>query len=208
MSAPTLTKFMDDLASAEPTPGGGGAAAAMGSMGVALLSMVARLTLGKKGYEGVTEEMQRQLDESEALRVRLFELVDLDAQVFNQLMAAYRLPKENDDQKATRSEAIQSGLQEATRVPLTCAEACAAGIRLAARSAEIGNRNVISDTGAGVLALLAALRASALNVSINVPSIKNGDFAEMARSRTASLMEECLPLAEAVHERVKARMQE
>lgn len=208
MTTPALQKFMDDLASAEPAPGGGGAAAAMGSMGVALLSMVARLTLGKKGYEGVTDEMQHQLEESESLRVRLFELVDQDAQVFNQLMAAYRLPKENDDQKATRVEAIQKGLQEATRVPLTCAEACAAGIRLAARSAETGNRNVISDTGAGVLALQAALRASALNVSINVPSIKDKDFAETARSRTASLLEECLPMAEAVHERVKARMRE
>ncbi len=199
---------MDDLASAEPTPGGGGAAAAMGSMGVALLSMVARLTLGKKGYEGVADEMQRQLDESESLRGELLDLVEQDAQAFNQLMAAYRLPKENDDQKATRAEAIQKGLQAATKVPLTCAEACAAGIRLAARSAETGNRNVISDTGAGVLALQAALRASALNVSINVPSIKDRDFAEMARNRTISLLEECLPMAEAVHERVKARMQE
>ena len=208
MSALTLNKFMDDLASAEPTPGGGGAAAAMGSMGVALLSMVARLTLGKKGYEGVIDEMQRQLDESESLRVRLFELVDQDAQAFNQLMAAYRLPKENDDQKATRADAIQKGLQEATKVPLACAEACAAGIRLAARSAETGNRNVISDTGAGVLALQAALRASALNVSINVPSIKDKDFAEMALNSATSLLEECLPMAEAVHERVKARMQE
>ncbi|MBU6504328.1 MAG: cyclodeaminase/cyclohydrolase family protein [Betaproteobacteria bacterium] len=201
-----VQQFLDELASAAPTPGGGGAAAIMGAMGAALISMVANLTIGKKGYEAVEGEMKSQLAAAEALRARLTDMVADDVNAFNQLMAAYKLPKDTEEDKSARSEAIQESLKQATRVPLACAHACAEVIRVAQRSAEHGNRSVISDTGAGVLAVQAALRTASLNVGINVPSIKDATFAAVAQQEIDTLLNECLPLTEAVLARVQARM--
>lgn len=206
MQTMPLYQFLDELASAAPTPGGGGAAAIMGAMGAALISMVANLTIGKKGYELVETEMKSQLAESEALRAQLTDMVADDVGAFNQLMAAYRMPKETDIQKAARHEAIQAGLKQATRVPLNCAKTCAAVIRVAQRSAEHGNINVISDTGAGVLALQAALRSAALNVYINTPSIKDPEFVTSVLEDLNALMTEYLPQTEAVYAKVRSRM--
>lgn len=201
-----VQQFLDELASAAPTPGGGGAAAIMGAMGAALISMVANLTIGKKGYEGADAEMKAQLAASEALRARLTAMVADDVAAFNQLMGAYRLPKDTDAQKAQRAAAIQEGLKQATRVPLACAKACAEVILVAQRSAEHGNLNVISDTGAGVLALQAGLRSAALNVYINTPMIKDPDFVAQVSQELEALMAESLPLTEAVYARVRSRM--
>lgn len=207
MSAPLNTsRFLDELASGAPTPGGGGAAAVMGAMGAALISMVANLTIGKKGFEAVDAEMRELLAESEALRERMSAMVEDDALAFDTLMAAYKLPKASDDEKAARSAAIQAGLIAATRAPLACASASAEGVRLAARAVDRGNPNVISDVGVGVLASAAALRSAALNVRINAPQIKDRVFADHALTELEALLAECLPLAEQVHERVKARL--
>jgi formiminotetrahydrofolate cyclodeaminase len=201
-----VQQFLDELASAAPTPGGGGASAIMGAMGAALIAMVANLTIGKKGYEAVEAEMKAQLVEAEGLRARLTAMVADDVSAFNQLMAAYRLPKDSDEQKAARSQAIQDGLKHATRAPLACARTCADVIRLAMRSAEHGNVNVISDTGAGVLAAQAALRSAALNVYINAPSIKEAAFVEASVAEVEALLSECLPLSESVYGAVRKKM--
>ena len=198
--------FLDALASAAPTPGGGGAAAVMGAMGAALISMVANLTIGKKGYEAVEAEARALLADSEALRAKLSAMVAEDAVAFDGLMATYKLPKATDEEKAARSEAIQQGLKGATLAPLACARACAEAVRLAARAAEIGNTNVISDAGVGVLAAWAALRSAALNVDINAPQIRDRAFVDQALTELQALLAECGPLAEQVHSRVQARM--
>jgi formiminotetrahydrofolate cyclodeaminase len=206
VSVITLEEFLNQLASSEPTPGGGGAAAVMGAMGAGLLSMVARLTIGKQGYEGSNQEMETQLRDTEALRYQFYGLVDRDAQAFGRLMAAYRLPRESFAQTEARTSAIQLALEEATRVPLICAEACASGIRLAVQSASMGNRNVITDTGAGVLAFQAALRASALNIMINVPHIRAREFSEGANITIESLLSEYIPMSEQVMKKVELRL--
>ena len=207
MSEPLNTsRFLDELASGAPTPGGGGAAAVMGAMGAALISMVANLTIGKKGYEAVEAEMRELLAESESLRARMSEMVAGDALAFDSLMAAYKLPKSSDDEKAVRSAAIQAGLKAATEAPLACARAAAEGVRLAAQAVDKGNTNVISDVGVGVLASAAALRSAALNVHINAPQIKDRSFADHALTELDALLAECLPLAEQIHERVQARL--
>ncbi len=198
--------FLDALASVRPTPGGGGAAAMMGAMGAALVSMVCNLTIGKKGHEAVEAEMRGLLAASEALRARLADMVAEDAAAFDGLMAAYRLPKDTDEQRAARSAAIQAGLQAATLAPLACARAAAEGVRLAARAVEPGNPNVISDVGVGVLASLAALRSAALNVHINAPQIKDRAFTDRCLTELAGLLAECGPLADQVQARVRARM--
>ncbi len=202
----TTSKFLDALASGNATPGGGSAAAIMGAMGAALVSMVANLTIGKKGYEAVETEMRQLLAESEALRVRLAGMVAEDVAAFDTLMAAYKLPKASDDEKAARSAAIQVGLKLATEAPLACARACAEAVRLTERAVAHGNLNVISDVGVGVVAAWAALRSAALNVHINAPQIKDRAWADRALTELQGLLAECGPLSERVHDTVKGKL--
>ncbi|SMF95120.1 Formiminotetrahydrofolate cyclodeaminase [Methylomagnum ishizawai] len=179
-----IEHFLDALASKAPTPGGGSAAAIMGAMGAALVGMVGNLTVGKKNYEAVEAEMKAMLEQADGLRARLTDLIRADVEAFKQVMGAYALPKDTDAQKQARAEAIQAALKTATDVPLDCARACAEIVRLSRIAAEKGNRNVASDAGAAVAAGYAALRCSALNVHVNVGSIKDGEF---VASRLAEL---------------------
>lgn len=195
----TTATFLDQLASAAPTPGGGSAAAVMGAMGAALVSMVAHLTIGKKGYEAREADARALLADSEALRARMMPMVADDASAFDSLMAAYRLPKATDAEKAVRGEAIQAGLKAATLAPLQCARAAAEGMRLASRALGISHPSVISDVGVAALASLAALRSAALNVRINVPQLKDRAFAQQAEAELDVLLAECLPMGERVH---------
>jgi formiminotetrahydrofolate cyclodeaminase len=202
----TIERFLDELASASPTPGGGSAAAITGAMGAALVAMVCNLTIGKKGYEAVDADMRALLEQTEALRARLTGMVAEDVAAFDALMASYKLPKTTDDEKAVRSAAIQAGLRQATEAPLACARACADVIRLADRAAEGGNANVISDAGVGVLAGWAALRSAALNVHINAPQIKDRAFADKALTELEALLAEGATLSEHVHDKVKRKL--
>ena len=114
----SLEKFLDELASAAPTPGGGSAAAVIGAMGAALISMVCNVTLGKKGQEAAAPQMLAVRTESERLRSRLTAMIAEDIAVFNALMQAYRMPKATDEEKSRRSAAIQASLRAATETPL------------------------------------------------------------------------------------------
>ena len=201
-----VTTFLDELASSQATPGGGSAAAVMGAMGAALVSMVCNLTIGKKAYAEVEADMQAVLLDAEALRGRLTGMVAEDVQAFDQLMAAYGLPKETDEDKATRSLAIQAGLKAATEAPLACARACAEVIELSLRVAEKGNRNVISDAGVGALAAQAALRSAALNVYINVPMIKDAAFAESRKAEVEALLATATAQAEKAYQVTVSRL--
>jgi methenyltetrahydrofolate cyclohydrolase len=202
----SIEKFLDDLASGAPTPGGGSAAAIMGAMGAALVSMVCNVTIGKKGYEAVEAEMQTVRAESERLRRRLTAMVAEDIGAFDSLMAAYKLPKVTDEDKARRAAAIQEGLRSATETPLECARVCAEVIALARRASEHGYLSVISDGGVGVLAGYTALRSAALNVYINAPSLKDRTFAERALSELEELMAVCARESEAVYTMVRNKL--
>jgi formiminotetrahydrofolate cyclodeaminase len=198
--------FLTELASAAPTPGGGSAAAIIGAMGAALLSMVCNVTLGKKGLAAVEPDMKAVLDESERLRARLTAMVAEDIAAFDGLMAAYRLPKSDDDEKSRRATAIQLNLHAATETPLACARACAEVVMLARRAAEKGFTGVISDAGVGVLAANCALRSAALNVYINAPSLKDRAYAEAATGELETLLAHCARESEAVFELVRGRL--
>ena len=201
-----VTTFLDRLASSAATPGGGSAAAIMGAMGAALVSMMCNLTIGKKNYAEVEGEMRAVLDDAEALRRRLTDMVAEDIAAFDTLMAAYGLPKESDEQKAQRSAAIQAGLKAATEAPLACARASADVIALSLRAAKVGNTNVISDAGVGALAAQAALRSAALNVYITVPSLKDATSASACRSEIDALLASAVPLAEQTYDLVKSKL--
>jgi methenyltetrahydrofolate cyclohydrolase len=173
-----IEEFLDALASQAATPGGGGAAAIIGAMGAALVSMVCNLTIGKKKYADVETDMKDVLAKAEALRVQLTNMIEDDAKAFDTVMAAYGMPKETDADKAARDQAIQAALKLATDVPLACARAAREVIDLAENASGKGNLNVISDAGVGVLAAYAALRSAALNVWTNARMITDRTFAE------------------------------
>jgi formiminotetrahydrofolate cyclodeaminase len=202
----SVENFLDDLASGTPTPGGGSAAAIMGAMGAALVSMVCNVTIGKKGYEGVEHEMKAVLADSERLRRRLTEMVAEDIAAFDSIMSAYKLPKATDADKTLRAVAIQAGLRRATETPLDCARVCAQVIALARRASEHGYLNVISDGGVGVLAGFTALRSAALNVYINAPALKDRAFAEQAIAELEKLLESCAVESEAVYTLVRNKL--
>ena len=202
----SVEKFLDDLAGGNPTPGGGSAAAIMGAMGAALVSMVCNVTIGKKGYEAVEAEMRAILRESERGRGRLTAMVAEDIAAFDSIMAAYKLPKTSDEDKTRRAAAIQAGLRRATEAPLDCARVCAEVIALARRASEHGYLNVISDGGVGVLAGFTGLRSAALNVYINAPHLKDRAFTEAATAEIESLVGFCAAESEAVYKIVRGKL--
>ena len=201
-----LQVFLDELASSAPTPGGGSGAAIMGAMCAALVSMVCNLTIGKKGYEEVEDHLKDVLKQAEALRDRLTDMIRADVEVFDRLMASYGLPKETDEEKSVRSEEIQASLKEATDVPLNCARACAEAIELCRDAAEKGNLNVISDAGVAVVAADAAMKSAALNVYINVGSIKDKAFAEERSTELEKILKGADGQTSEIYELVKSKL--
>ncbi len=184
----SIEQFLDALASSGATPGGGSAAAIIGAMGAALVSMVCNLTIGKKKYAEVEGEMKDVLHKAEALRHRLTGMIQDDVKAFDAVMGAYGMAKETDADKAARARAIQAALKQATDVPLDCCHAAREVIDLALKAAEKGNLNVISDAGVAVLAGYAALRSGALNVYTNAKMITDKGFAEAKLTELETLL--------------------
>jgi formiminotetrahydrofolate cyclodeaminase len=164
-------ELLDRLGSSDPAPGGGAAAALAGALGAALLQMTANLTIGRPKLVDVEEQARRLGARAGILRLRLAQLGDADAQAFEQVSAAYRLPRENDAQKAARSAAIQAALHTATAVPVETAQLCAEVLELAEGGAPILNSSVISDVLVGALLARAALEGAALNIDINLATL-------------------------------------
>jgi len=202
----SLQVFLDELASSAPTPGGGSGAAVMGAMGAALVSMVCNLTVGKKGYEEVEDDLKDVLKQAETLRDRMTDMIRADVEVFDRLMTSYGLPKETDEEKAARSDEIQAALKEATDVPLNCARACAEAIELCRTAAEKGNLNVISDAGVAVVAADAAMKSAALNVYINVGNIRDKAFAEERSTELEKILKGADGQTREIYELVKAKL--
>lgn len=168
-----VENFLDLLAAAQPTPGGGSTAALMGAMGAGLVSMVARLTISKDKYARNHEEMAALLEESEALREQLTETMQLDIKAYNKVMAAYAVPATG---KTARNTDIQAALKEATEVPLACIRLALRLLPLARRAIEIGNPNATADAGVAAIAAHAALRGAALNVFTNCGLIEDKTY--------------------------------
>ena len=168
-----VSNFLDELASNSPTPGGGSVAALAGALGASLISMVGNLTVGKKKYEDVEEDIKKIVSSSEKLRYELSQLIEEDVKVFNNFMSTYKMPKETEDEKKIRAEKIQESLIEAAKVPLRVAYKCLDILSLSKEAAEKGNINVVSDAGVAVLMAEAALDSAILNVKINLRMIKD-----------------------------------
>lgn len=172
----TLNAFLDELASSSPAPGGGSVAALSGALGAALTSMVCNLTIGKKKYAAVEEEMKKILTQAEEMRSVFTTLIDKDTAAFNKVMEAFSLPKETDPQKALRGAAIREATKEATMVPLEVMKHCIDAFALTQQVAASGNINSVSDAGVSALMLYAAVEGAALNVRINLNSLGDSEF--------------------------------
>ena len=202
----SIETYLEQLAAKQATPGGGSAAALMGAQAAALVSMVCHLTIGKPKYAEVDAEMRGLLAEAEALRRLLIDMIQADVEVFNRLMACYALPKTTEQEKADRSEHIQAVLKDATQVPLDCAKACAETIRLSRVAAEKGSLGVISDAGVAVMSGYAGLKSAALNVDINVSSLKDRLFAESKLRELDVVMQSADKDAETIYLLVKNKL--
>jgi glutamate formiminotransferase/formiminotetrahydrofolate cyclodeaminase len=165
--------FLDDLASDQPTPGGGSAAAFSAAEAAALVTMVGRVTLGKKKYESVEVEIKALIERSEDLRKQLTLAIEEDAAAFDRLMSAYSLPKETTDESEIRSHAIKDASLGAAAVPLQTAQWSLEVLKLAERMVLIGNMNAITDAGTAGALCRAAISAAGANVRINLSGLKD-----------------------------------
>jgi glutamate formiminotransferase/formiminotetrahydrofolate cyclodeaminase len=192
----TVERFVDEVSSSSPAPGGGSVAALAGSLGAALAAMVANLTVGKKGYEAAWTSSSALAERAQALKAALLAAVDDDTKAFDDVLAAMRLPKATDAEKAARADAIAAAYEKATSVPLATARLCLAAIELAEEAARTGNRNSASDAGVGALLAKAGLEAAILNIRINLPSVREGAFKTATLAEIAQLQQKSAgPLA-------------
>ena len=168
--------FVAATASKEPTPGGGAIAALTAATGAALAEMVANLTFGKKGYEAVQPEMEELQAKAEAIRKRMLELSQADADVFNIFMNALGLPKNTDEEKAARTAAIQQAYKDAAMVPFEIGELANQIFDLAELASRKGNQNLITDGIIAAINARAAVKSAFLNVRINLSGIKDESF--------------------------------
>ncbi len=173
LGALSVHTFLERLASGDPTPGGGSASALGGALGAALVSMVCNLTLGREKFAAFEDEVATIRSEAVALRERLERGIDEDAAAYDGVMAAYRLPRTSDSDKAARTAAIQEATYEAALVPLALAEASARVIDLAAQAVGKTNANAASDLAVAALLAAAAVEGAAANVEINLSTLKD-----------------------------------
>src|SRR5215207_9601084 len=187
LAALTVETFLRQLASGEPTPGGGAASSLSGALGAALVSMVCNLTTGRERYAATEAEVRTIRDEATALLDKLQRGIDDDAAAFDDMMAAYKLPRSSDDEKAARSAAIQEATYRAALTPLALAEASAAVVDLAERALGKTNTNVASDLAVAALLGVAGLDGCAANVEINLATLKDeGRKSELATRLAAA----------------------
>jgi glutamate formiminotransferase/formiminotetrahydrofolate cyclodeaminase len=185
-----LRSFVDSVASSSPAPGGGSVSAAAGSLAAALAAMVCRLTIGKKKYAEVQDQAASILAQADELTAALYELVARDAAAFDDVMAASKLPKESDDLKVVREQAIQSAIIKATRVPLETMEQALKAFDLALAIGKVGNVNSVSDAGVGALMAHAAVQGAFFNVQINLPGIADQAVAAQIDANSRRILAE------------------
>jgi len=198
----TCVEFADVLAAKESVPGGGGAAALAGALGVALCSMVGNFTTGKKTYAAYQEDVERMLAQGEAIRTRLLELVEEDAAAFYPLSQAYGIPREDP----TRAEVLEAATKAACAAPVEMMRQICDAIELLEEMLEKGSRMLVSDVGCGAYLSAAALKSASLNVFVNTKTVADREWAEGVESEVDAMLAEYGPRAKAVADAVASRI--
>ena len=191
----TVTSFTEVLASPAPVPGGGGASALAGAIGIALGDMVGELTVGKKKYADVEEDVKALMVRAQSLRRKFLDLVDGDAEAFAPLAKAYGIPKDDPDRERIMEEALNT----ACGVPMEIMRACAEAIGIIGEFAEKGSRLAVSDAGCGAVLCKAAMQAASLNIYINTKSMKDRGTAQALEEEADRLLTEWPPRADAIY---------
>ncbi len=197
-----LGQWTDDLASKAPVPGGGGASALAGALAAALGQMAANLTVGKKRYADVEEEMQQSLFALNILQMELMALADKDAEVFAPLAAAYGLPSGTEEEKTKKAQVMEEKLLAASLVPVKMMEKTSAVLDILGLLEEKGSRMVVSDVGVAAQMARAALNGAVMNIYINTKSMKNRETAEELNKKAEKLLKEGTDQADAIYNRV------
>ncbi len=202
-SALSVTELISRFSDGTPTPGGGSAAALASATGAALVAMVARVTAKGKKFADRAEEMEKIASQADELSARLLQLVTEDSASYDAVSAAFRLPKDTDEEKASRSEAIQSAMKVAAFTPMMTLEASLSALALATEVVERGNPNCITDAVMAALMCETGMQGASMNIAINLGSIKDGEFnanAEITMSRARSEAKALLTRVNAVHQ--------
>jgi formiminotetrahydrofolate cyclodeaminase len=183
----TQNDFIEVAASKSHTPGGGNVSAVVATLGASMVAMVGNLTVSNKKYAEFKDQAQAQVDKLMAIIDRLKELTNKDMEAFDAYMAVFRMPKETDEEKKARAEAMEAAAKQATLVPLDICKACLEIVEEAEELSKYGNKMAISDVGVGAMVAETALRSCMLSVDINIPSIKDQDFVKEVRAERQRL---------------------
>lgn len=199
-------EFINVLSSKEPVPGGGGASALVGAIGMALGSMVGNLTLGKKKYESYQEDIKAILQKAEEIQDELILLVQKDAEVFEPLSKAYGLPKNTEEEKTKRDEIMEKALKAASQVPLDIMKRSLEAIELHEELSVKGTRIAISDVGVGVAFCKSALLGASLNVFINTKLMKDREYAEKLNKEAEDMITRGTEKADKIYSAVEEKL--
>lgn len=199
-------EFVEVLASKAPVPGGGGASALVAAIGTALGNMVGSLTVGKKKYIDIEEEMQALKARCDIMQNELLGLVDRDAEFFEPLSRAYGMPKETEEQKAEKERVMESALKVACTVPMEIMAACCEAIDIIADFAGKGSPLAVSDAGVGIEFCKAALKGASLNVYINTKAMKDREYAEAINAKCDAILDYYPKKAEKIYNSILERL--
>jgi len=197
-----LLRYLEDAAAAQPTPGGGSVAAVAGALASTMASMAAAFTSGKDKFKAVQAEIDEAIERLAAARWRLLDLAHEDMDAYSAIMAAYRLPKATDQEKAARIEAIRKATRNSIRVVEGVLSASRDVLVVALRLAGIANPNLISDVGVAAELALGAVKAARINVEVNLSGLKDEAEAAAVRSRTEEIVTQAEQLADEVRKAV------
>ena len=203
----SLKEFIDTTASDSPTPGGGSVSAVVGALGSALVQMVGNLTVGKEKYKDVEGEVKELLDKSSKIMNELKELTRKDIEHFDAFIKALSMPKDTEEQKQKRSEAIQKTLKEAANTPLSVARLGVEMLLVANRMAEIGSKMVISDAGVAAHLIEASIHSALITVDSNLVLIKDEKFVNNVDKEKKELQEKAVHLREKTVEAMRKKME-
>lgn len=199
----TLKKFLEETASNSPVPGGGSVAALSAGLAAALTEMVANLTIGKKGYEGLEEEMEGIVKEVSGYRQRFIEDIDRDSDSFNGVMEAFKLPKATEEEKEIRKNSIETAMKNAAFVPLEVAKRALNIMSFAEKVIEKGNKNAVTDGAVAAMMARTAVLSALYNVKINLGSIKDAEFVERVGKEVERIEEKAWKVEKDLLEKVR-----
>lgn len=199
----TLKKFLEETASNSPVPGGGSVAALSAGLAAALTEMVANLTIGKKGYEGLEEEMEGIVKEVSGYRQRFIEDIDRDSDSFNEVMEAFKLPKGTEEEKEIRKNSIETAMKNAAFVPLEVAKRALNVMSFAEKVIEKGNKNAVTDGAVAAMMARTAVLSALYNVKINLGSIKDAEFVERVGKEVERIEEKAWKVEKDLLEKVR-----